>query len=220
MLRAVIILLASSTYSGAIELPVKQQAPGLYEVCVQAESADDRDGAYAIAFRRKGTDEIVGTSEAMGGYTNPRIAANSALVLWHGSGEIVAFTDRRIKHPKALYIYSVSDYGVTRLNFLDYVQNALGRVDAVSVGLHCISTPLAWWDDDLTVEFHVSVDRAESERRFYKSSIVLRLERHPSSSPRIRLVSVTKPIDLDKIGEDGADQPATAVESKSEFLID
>lgn len=82
------------------------------------------------------------------------------------------------------------------MDFLDYVQNALGRIDAVSVGLHCISKPLNWTKDDLEISLCFSVDRLESGRNFYESRIILHLDHGQNQSPRIELVSVSKPKDL------------------------
>lgn len=193
MKRLAICFAVIPGWLGAIELPIVQTASGPYEVCISAASPSERDAGYTVAFRDRATLKVVSTAETIGGYTTPAVAAETSKVIWHPSGQFVAFTDRGTKHSTELYVYSLRDGKPLKLDYLDYVQNALGRVDAVEIGLHCVSTPQAWADDALTVKLYFSVDRRETGRHFYETLVTFHLDHSPKETPRLRLVSVQQP---------------------------
>jgi len=178
---------------GAIELPIPQKPTGPYEVCISAPSPDFNDGGYTMSFRERESQKVIGSTDLMGGYLKPKLAAESTEVLWHPSGEFVAFADRGTKHSKELYVYSLRGGKPVKLEYRDYIQNALGRVGAVEVGLHAISTPLSWEGDVLAVKFYFSVDHEGKGRHFYETVVKLRLSHGPNTEPSLGLLSVEKP---------------------------
>jgi hypothetical protein len=105
----------------------------------------------------------------------------------------VVITDQATKHSKEIYILAVSNEGVERLDFPDYVQNALGRIDATEVDLHCISTPKAWAGDDLLLTFYFSARVPATGRHFYTSEVTLHLSHGPNNAPSVGLKKVTAP---------------------------
>jgi len=177
----------------AIELPIPQKPTGPYEVCISAPSPDLNDGGYTLGFRERETGKVTGTTDVIGGYAAPKVAAESTEVLWHPSGEFVAVADRGTKHSKELYVFSVRDGKPVKLEYPDYAQNALGRMGVVEVGLHAISTPLSWEDDVLSVKFYFSVDHEGKGRHFYETMVKLRLSHGPNEEPGLGLISVEKP---------------------------
>jgi hypothetical protein len=193
MKRLALLLAALPVALLAVDLPIQQTATGSCEIVVAAASESDREGGYQLVFRDKATEKAIGTAETIGGYTTPSVAAETTKIVWHSSGQFVAFTDRATKHSTELYIYSIINAKPAKIDFRDYVMNALGRVDATEIGLHCVSTPMSWDGDRLTVRLYFSVDRADSGRHFYESTIIFQLYHDRSSTPRLQLLSVSAP---------------------------
>ena len=193
MKTLILSLCALPALLGAVDFPIPQKSTGPYEVCISAPSTEHDDSGYIVAFRERKTGEMIGSTGQLGGYAAPKVAAETTEVLWHPSGEFVAFTDRGTKHSKELHVYSLRGGKPAKLEYRDYVQNALGRVGAVEVGLHAISTPLSWEDDVLTVKLYFSVDDTKTGRNFYETMVKLRLRHGPQEEPRLGLLSVEEP---------------------------
>jgi hypothetical protein len=198
MKRLALFLGAIPALLGAVELPLQQTPTGPYEVCISAETPTEKDAGYSIVFRERATQKLLGKGETGGGYTTPEIAARTAKVLWHASGQFVAFNDRTTKHTSELQIYSLLESQPVKLEYSDYIQNALGRVDAVQTGLHCISTPVEWIDDNLTVKLYFSVDQKETGRSFYETIVTFCIDHGPNEAPRLRFVSIQTPRNLNE----------------------
>ena len=192
MKNLILFLSAIPAILGAVELPIPQKSTGPYEVCISAASPNDFEGGYKMVFRERATQKLIGSTEGLGGYLKPSNAAETTEVLWHPSGEFVAFTDRGTKHSKGLYVYSLREGKPVKLDYADYVQNAFGRVDAVNCH-HCISTPLSWTGDELAVKLYFSVDHEGKGRHFYETMVKLQLTHDPNTVPGLRLLSVGVP---------------------------
>jgi hypothetical protein len=177
----------------AEDLPIQQTATGTCEIVVSADSNANREAGYQLVFRDRATKKALGTADTIGGYTTPSVAAETTKVVWHPSGEFVAFTDRATKHSTELYVYSLLNGKPSKIDFRDYVMNALGRVDATEIGLHCVSRPVSWEGDRLIVHLYFSVDRTDSGRHFYESTVSFQLYHDRFSTPRLQLLSVSAP---------------------------
>lgn len=193
MKTLILSLCALPALLGAVELPIPQKTTGPYEVCISAPSPDFGDGGYTLSFRERESQKVIGATETLGGTFKPSVAAETMKVLWHPSGEFVVFTDRGTKHTSTLYVYSLRNGKPAKLEYQDYVQNALGRVGAVDNGNQCVSTLLSWTNDELAVKLNFSVDDVKTGRHFHETVVKLRLNHGPNTEPRLSLLSVGKP---------------------------
>ena len=165
---------------------------GRYEVRIaQVPERDPSD--YAIHIHATNAKKPFYTLEGIGGYDRYGGARQSCRAFWHPTGEFVVVTDRGTKHSREIYLLAVTPNDTQRLHVPDYVQNALGRVDATHTDLHCFSTPKNWKDDDLTLELYFSTCAPERGRRFYTFSVVLHLNHGRNQAPYVQLTRVSKP---------------------------
>lgn len=192
-IAAALVLVMFPISSPAEELPIPQTVTGAWEMAVSASSVTDRVAGYDLVFREVATKKVIGTAETIGNYTNGAVAADTCKVVWHPTGGFVAFSDRATKHSLELYVYSLRNGKPEKILVPDYVMNALGRVDATEIALHCVSTPVSWEGDLLKVSLHFSVDRAETGRHFYNCEATLRLYHGESMQPSLGLLSVSAP---------------------------
>ncbi len=72
-------------------------------------------------------------------------------VVWHPGGQWFALLDHEHKLSTSLSIYALHQGKPVRLPVPDYVQNALGRVDATEATFPCLSKAGLWNGDDLSV---------------------------------------------------------------------
>ena len=129
------------------------------------------------------------TLDNTGGYLRYPAAVERCRALWHASGEFVVVTDQGTKHSREIYILAVYPDRAERIRFPDYVQNALGRVNAASVDFACVSSPRRWDRDDLIVDFYFTTNL----RRSYTCEVTLRVYHWEHMAPNITLKAVTKP---------------------------
>lgn len=165
----------------AAELPVPQNVTGPYEIRIQSDEPSAFDGGFRIEFWNRQTATLLGAAENTYTYGTASSAAKSMPVLWRGSGNYVAFTTRTTRHTTELAVYSLENQEPRRLKYPNFVQNALGQIDAVSVDQHCLATPIEWSGDDL------------HGRLFYETLVTLHLEHGPNIAPALRLKSVAPP---------------------------
>jgi hypothetical protein len=166
---------------------------GRYEVRISHNRGSDPAGipdSYSLHLRRTKAKKPLSPLNTVGGYLYYAGARERCQALWHSSGEFVAVTDQETKHSKEIYIFAVSGGRASRLDFPDYIQNVLGRVDATEVASHCISNPKAWDGDDLLLEFYFSTKRREGGRVFYSVDVTLHLFHGPNNAPVVGLKSV------------------------------
>lgn len=165
---------------------------GSHEVRVvhtsKSESSD-----YAIRIQSARTGKSFFTLDGIGGLLSYRVALERCRALWHSSGDFVVITDQDTRHSSEIYIIAIAEGRAARLALPDYVQNALGRVNATEVDLHCISTPIRWEGDDLLLSLYFSVDAPGQGRLFYTCDCTLALVHGPQTSPSVGLKSVSPP---------------------------
>lgn len=188
------LFLALPLTVAAVELPVPQNVTGPYELRIQSEEPDAFADGGGIEFWNRETGKLVGKAGiSYGGYGTAKTAAESMPVLWHGSGNYVAFTTRATKHTRELAVYSLENNEPRRLEYADFVQNALGQIGATSIDLQCVVTPLEWSGDDLHLRLSFSTSMPARGRLFYETRVVLHLEHGPNAAPTLRLQSVEPP---------------------------
>jgi len=161
---------------------------GHYAVRIfRLKNADSLD--YAIRICSEPRTKPLFTLPDIGGYLEYPGAIEDDCALWHASSQFVAITYRGTRHSTELYILSVYEGGATRLEIPDYVQNALGRVNATCVDQIC-STSLKRWDGD---DLRVSLAFSAHQRRIYTCEVVLHVSHTGSNSPSVSLKSVSAP---------------------------
>lgn len=165
---------------------------GRYSIRITSLQENDPHG-YEVWFYDEKADKRLAKTDVQCFYATAQNAAETMKVAWHSSGEFVAFNHRDSKHSMELFVYSLLMGKPSRLPILNYEQNALGRVNAVEVALHSVSTPQPWNKDILTIDFYFSVDHKDIGRQFYNSEIMLRLDHGPHEVPRMQILSVSQP---------------------------
>jgi HEAT repeat protein len=165
-----------------------------YEVRITREP-DLAPSDYSISIHSVETGKPLFTLYDQGGFNEYATSWAGCRARWHPSSEFVALTDQGTQHTRELYLIGLSDGRFVRLHLPDYVQNALGRVDAAETELYCLSIPNAWENDDLllTLEFAVANPEPRQERLFYTCDVILHLHRGPNEVPYIKLKSVSSP---------------------------
>jgi hypothetical protein len=161
---------------------------GNFEVRIAREATNDPSD-YGIHIHSVATAKPFFTLDGIGGLLHYPGALERCHALWHPSSQFVAITDQGTRHSRELYLLAVYPDRAERLEFPNYVQNALGRVNATSVDFACISSPKRWDGDDLLVDFSFTTN----QRRYYTSEVILHVSHGEHSAPSIQLKSVSKP---------------------------
>lgn len=165
---------------------------GRFSIRITSEQQNDSQ-SYEVWFYDEKTDKRLAKTDAECVYATAQSAAETMKVAWHGSGDFVAFNHRDSKHSMELFVYSLLSGKPSRLQLQNYEQNALGRVNAVEVALHSVSTPKPWNNDILMIDYYFSVDHKDIGRQFYNAEIKLQLHHEPQNIPRMQLLSVSQP---------------------------
>jgi hypothetical protein len=174
-----------------IGLAADRESPK-YELRLVAD-ANSPDSHKAGLYDQK-TGLRIGLAETVqGGVMSAANAAETLTALWHPSGTVVAFNDRATKHTLELYVYAIRDGTPVRLSVPDYVQNALGRLGALETDIHCLSTPLHWQEDVLTVKLHFSVSTPDKGLTRHEAMATLHLE---GDRLRLQSVEVQQPVNF------------------------
>ena len=169
---------------------------GRYEVRISRRAGIGQDSVpdgYSIQLHASGSPKPLFTLDTASGYNRYAAAIERCTALWHQSGEFVVITDQTTRHSREIYILTVSEDHAERLQIPEYVQNALGRVAATEVDLHCVSQPIRWDGDDLLLTLYFSVRHPEHGRVSYRCDLTLHLSRGPHMAPSIRLKNVSNP---------------------------
>jgi hypothetical protein len=90
-----------------------------------------------------------------------------------------------------LYLFAVDSGRAERLELPDYIQNALGRVNAVEIDHARVSTAKRWDGDDLVVDLYFTAN----QRHTYTCEVVLHLTHGGYNAPTVSLKSVSSPIE-------------------------
>ena len=165
---------------------------GRFEVrIVQDASGGTSDYFFAI-YHTSSKKHIVQVRD-VGGYHRYDEARQEAKALWNDSSSFVALTDFDSRHTERLYIFHITDGSARRLEVPDFVQNALGRVDATETDLHSHPDPTRWDGNQLHVILIFSVAHATRGRIRYECEATLECADLDSMA---RLRRVTKPQDV------------------------
>jgi len=148
---------------------------------------------YAIRIHAAKAKKPFYTLRDIGGLDRYPAAKQSCRALWHSSSQFVVFTDHGTRHSKEIYLLDVTPGHVERLQLPDYVQNALGRVNATEIDIHCLSTPKKWTDDDLLLTLFFSTSTLEHGRRFYTCDVTLHITHGQNQAAYVGLAKVTQP---------------------------
>lgn len=169
---------------------------GRYEVRIAHQVSNDPNSSpdgYVIHLHVAKRAKPFFTLDGVGGYNRYAAATERCHAFWHESSEFVVITDQATRHSKEIHILAVSDGHAERLAFPDYIQNALGRVGATEIDLHCVSTPKAWNGDDLALILYFSAKSQERGRHFYTSDVTLHLSHSRNNAPTVMLKNITSP---------------------------
>ena len=157
---------------------------------VRDTSGDSSDYIFAIC--DTGSEKRLLQLRDVGGYHRYGEARQDAKALWNDSSSFVALTDSDSRHTERIYIFHVTDSSASRLDIPDFVQNALGRVDATETDLHSHPNPTRWQGNQLHVSLDFSVAHPTRRRIRYECEAVLECADLDSIA---RLRRVTKPQD-------------------------
>jgi len=164
---------------------------GRYEVrLVRTAHYDPINGGSEYLFHIT-ADKIKKSLLTLGGsrFRGYPVAKEYCKALWDKSSRFVAITDRDSRHSTEIHVVVVSASAATQLEIPDYVQNALGRVNATEVDFSCVSTPKQWDGDDLIVQLYFTANRRHS----YTCDVTLHVYHEEQSVPSLGLKAVTKP---------------------------
>jgi len=128
--------------------------------------------------------------EDVGGIHRYEGARQSSKGLWNDTDSVVVFTDSGTRHSREIYVFDVSSGSANPVALPDYVQNALGRVEAARTSHHCVSSPKRWEGNALHLELSFSVHDPARGRVFYSCEVTLDLQ---PGSTAATLSRVTKP---------------------------
>lgn len=162
---------------------------GHYEVLI-VEDPDSEPSDYVFDIVDTQTRKRLARVEDAGGILRYNAARGTSRALWDDSSSFVVFTDQGTRHSLEIYAFYVSGASATRIALPDYVQNALGRVDATQIDLHCLSAPKRWDGTKLNLELGFSVSNPARGRVFYSCDVTLGFHRGDSSASLLR---VTQP---------------------------
>jgi len=169
---------------------------GRFEVRV-IETSSRSPSNYVVAIMDDRTGQTRSELSLSGGAFQYQDATKVVKALWHPSGRVVALTDAATQHSRELYLYEVTSNDVVQLKVPDYVQNALGRVGAVTVATASVTDPQAWDSDRLkcTLTFNATLPNQPGGRsRTFRAPFVLRWVHGPNSASQIVLENMGRPV--------------------------
>ena len=187
IISLVIMLLLVTFYASAEDALMNggRSPNGKYEVRIVKVDAEPSD--YAICVYTVAKESSPFTISGVGGHLIYKTATERNRAFWDPSSRFVAVTDQGTRHTVEIYLLAILPSGIERLSIPDYIQNALGRVDATSVDFACVTTPERWQGDDLVMSLYFTANN----RRSYKCKITIHVTYEEHSYPRVILKSVS-----------------------------
>lgn len=167
---------------------------GRYEVRIIQDSGHSGTSDYSFAVYDTRSKGCIAQFHDVGGHHRYEQARQESKALWNDSSSFVALTDSDSRHTRCIYIFHVSDTSSNRLVVPDFVQNALGRVDATEIDLHCHPNPVRWNGQQLHVVLDFAVAHPARGRVHYECEALLECANLDSIA---RLRSVTNPKDIE-----------------------
>jgi len=181
--------LAISTQAKEALVDGGRSKDGHYEVRI-VEDPDSEPSDYVFDIVDTQTKKRLVRVEDAGGILRYNAARETSQAFWDESGSFVVFTDQGTRHSLEIYVFQVAGASASRIAIPDYVQNALGRVNATQIDLHCLSAPKRWDGTKLGLELGFSVSDPVRGRVFYTCDVTLGFHRGDSSATLLR---VTQP---------------------------
>jgi len=129
---------------------------------------------------------LVFNGPGFGGYA---AAVQDCHAFWNPSNRFVAISERADRHSRQLHVFAILRDGARQLDLPDYVQNALGRVDATQVDFACGTNPKAWHENDLILGLYFTAN----SRIFYTCEVTLGFTMEEDSRAFVELKKVTHP---------------------------
>ena len=118
---------------------------GRFEVRIVQDINRDIPSDYVFAIYNTRTNKCLIRFDEVGGILRYDDAFRKhSKALWNDSNSFVVFTDSGTQHSTEIYVFNVSDGSAQRVQLPDYLQNALGRIDATEAGIICGSIPERW----------------------------------------------------------------------------
>ena len=189
----VLIFSALTTIAHAEDFLVRggRSADGLYEVrLVRTPNYDSNTDGTEYRFQICRTSDNKSLYTVSGsGFRGYSAAQGYCEALWSPSGGFVAFTDRYTKHTNKIYVLSVTPEEATQLEIPNYVDNAIGRVNATGFDFACVSTPKKWHDNHLSVTLYFTANGRHS----YTSNVTLHAVRPEHPFPVLVFEAITDP---------------------------
>jgi hypothetical protein len=195
-LSAALFLVSFVVFTGAV-LGEEQE--------IVVEGGTSADGRYELRRPSSPTPDFVRLVEARTGaelsrmpLARPRLPDSDAppcVAVWHPAGQWFALLDHEHRMSTSLALYAVHQGKAVRLNVPDYVQNALGRVDATEATLPCESKAGLWNGDDLSVILIFNAPNREGKWVLHNAVANLRVVPKEGKLPEVKLegVKIIKP---------------------------
>lgn len=193
--------------SGAMVVPATVVVPGgaspdgRYEV--RAIYEPNRDPAdYSIAIVDAKTGRVIGEKLASGGHFSyediKRDAGTSGyskivVARWHGNQAIVAITGAATAHTRELALYEIAFSRIEQIAVPDFVQNALGRVNATSIRDTAVTDLERWEGDVLRATLTFRAYRTNVLFEQYSVPFSLRISHQSGMSTSVQFESMGTP---------------------------
>jgi hypothetical protein len=165
---------------------------GRFEVRIAHDPNRDPSD-YAIHIHAAQNNTPLYSLKETGGYYRYDAAKQNCRAVWHPSSHFVVISECKHRTSREIYLFEVTATAVTPLRIPDYVQNALGRVNATQIYLHCFSWPKSWTNDDLTLSLLFSATTPELGVHKYACDVNLHLRHGLNAHSYIELTQVTHP---------------------------
>jgi|GEM_PF-5356729 len=120
----------------------------------------------------------------------PDADAPPCVAIWHPGGQWFALLDHEHKLSTSLSIYALHDGKAVRLTVPDYVQNALGRVDATEATLPCMSKAGLWNENALSVILVFNAPDRDGKWVMHNAVANLRVVAKEGRLPEVKLDAV------------------------------
>ncbi|MEO5714453.1 MAG: hypothetical protein ABIT37_13275 [Luteolibacter sp.] len=199
-MKMILASLSASLMFGAVAfaesalVPGGSSADGKCEVLItrKADYDPNKDGSeYFYSVQAKGAQKPMLTIEGSG-YGVFSAVKYTCKALWDESGRFVVIRVLSGRHISTIHLVAVTSDGAKILELPDYVQNALGRVDATWVDFACGSDPIQWDGNDLLVGLSFTA----RGRHSYNCMVTLQVTSNANqATPSVGLKSVTKPME-------------------------
>ncbi len=152
------------------------------ELLYRQEGVLEMDGAGFVAPTRGGGPETAARDDFAA-------AVKRCRAVWHDSGEVVAIVDQGRRYSREVSLVRVIGGRADELLVPDYVQNALGRLEAFKVDFASVSSVRRWVADDLLLQLYFTAKR----RQFYTLEVTLAVKRDEEPGRAVEIKNLVVP---------------------------